>query len=103
MESAVELEVPNKVDYEQGDKLGRNKIMNESYLNANTYHQYIVKFVENIFTIWIPNTIKKVKIVLSSVWQALPVVQSILSYHYLPNGACLLEIAYISVFPKTFF
>jgi hypothetical protein len=41
-----------------------------------TYHQFIVKFAKSIFTIWIPNIIKKAKIVLSLVLQALPVVRS---------------------------
>jgi hypothetical protein len=41
-----------------------------------TYHQSIVKFAKSISTIWIPNTIKKAKNVLSSVSQVLPVVQS---------------------------
>ena len=65
------------------------------------HHQYIVKFVENIFTIWIPNTIKKVKTVLSSVWQAFRGNLSSFT-HYFQNGACYWRLPISAFFQKRF-
>ena len=56
MESAAELEVPNKVDYESGNKLGYNKMRKiMAYLNANIpveYAQIRREYLYDLKTSW---------------------------------------------------
>jgi hypothetical protein len=65
------------------------------------HHQYIVKFVENIFTILIPNTIKKSEDCVIFGMASIP-GKPILFHTLLPNGACYWRLPISAFFQKRF-
>jgi hypothetical protein len=66
-----------------------------------THHQFIVKFVKNIFTIWTPNIIKKVKNVLSSVLHLLQAVRYYFTLCY-RTALSIIDCQFLHSFKKSF-
>jgi hypothetical protein len=64
------------------------------------YHQYIVKFVQSISTIWMKRNEVKETVLFSALQHLWP--RAPLSY-LITEWRGILSSAYLSVFPKTFF
>ena len=98
MEQAVDLEVPNKVDYESGPNWGRNKIMTMAYLNANIPPIYCKIRKEYLYDLKKHQGESSDCCYLWS-WSLFQVAHSYLTF-MLPNGACFWRLPISAFFKK---